>query len=143
MRDKTLNLLGLMRRANAIALGEENTGAAMRQGKAKILLIAEDASDNARKRAASFAAGRSAPVVPLPFSKEEIAGRVGVQGCSMAAVTDLGFARALLDLLAAQWPEEYAEQAAELARRLEREKKRRSSPTQERKKSIGKRRTNA
>ena len=143
MRVKTLNLLGLMRRASAIALGEENSGAAMRQGKAKLLLVASDASDNARKRAADFAAGRSAPVVPLPFSKEEIAAHVGVRGCSMAAVTDLGFAKALLDLLAAQWPEEYAEQASALAGRLEREKKRRSNAAQERKKSIGKRRTNA
>ena len=143
MRVKTLNLLGLMRRASAIALGEENSDAAMRQGKAKLLLVASDASDNARKRAADFAAGRSAPVVPLPFSKEEIAAHVGVRGCSMAAVTDLGFAKALLDLLAAQWPEEYAEQASALAGRLEREKKRRSNAAQERKKSIGKRRTNA
>ena len=138
-----MKLLGLMRRANAIALGEEKTGAAMREGKAKLLLLAEDASDNARKRAASFASGRSAPVVPLPFAKEEIADHVGVRGCSMAAVTDLGFAKALLDLLAAQWPEAYGDTAAELANRLAREKKRRTDPAQERKKSIGKRRTNA
>ncbi len=35
MREKTLNLLGLMRKANAIAVGETNTGGAVRAGKAK------------------------------------------------------------------------------------------------------------
>ena len=34
MREKTLNLLGLMRKANAIAVGETNTGGAVRAGKA-------------------------------------------------------------------------------------------------------------
>ena len=40
MREKTLNLLGLMRKANAIAVGETNTGGAVRAGKAKLLLLA-------------------------------------------------------------------------------------------------------
>ena len=143
MREKTLNLLGLMRRANAIALGEEQSGAAMRAGKGKILLVAEDASDNARKRAESFVAGRSAPLIPLPFSKEEIAAHVGARGCSMAVVTDLGFSLALLEALASQWPEQYQDTAMELKARLDREKRRRADNSQERKKSIGKRRTNA
>ena len=43
MREKTLNLLGLMRKANAIAVGETNTGGAVRAGKAKLLLLAADA----------------------------------------------------------------------------------------------------
>ena len=37
MSDKILNMLGLMRRANAIQIGETNTGAAVRGGKAKLL----------------------------------------------------------------------------------------------------------
>ena len=75
--------------------------------------------------------------------KEEVAAHVGVRGCSMAAITDLGFAKALLDLLSAQWPERYGETAEALSQRLAREKKRKTDPAQERKKSIGKRRTNA
>ena len=57
MSDKILNMLGLMRRANAIQIGETNTGAAVRGGKAKLLLLAADASDNARSRAEGFARG--------------------------------------------------------------------------------------
>ena len=87
MREKTLNLLGLMRRANALQLGETNAGAAVRGGKAKLLLLASDASDNARGRAEGFLFGRNAIGLTLPFTKAEISAHVGVSGCSMAAVT--------------------------------------------------------
>ena len=42
MREKALKLLGLMRRANAIQIGEDKTGAAVKAGKAKLLLLAAD-----------------------------------------------------------------------------------------------------
>ena len=139
MREKALGLLGLMRRANAIAVGEVNTGAAAKSGKVKLLLLAADASDNARKRAAGFAAHRGFPTVTLPFAKDEISARLGVSGCAMAAVTDLGFAEALLQLLSAQWPESCAEAARELAERRERTQRRSAALSDKR---TGKRRTN-
>ena len=40
-----------MRRAGKIDLGETATGAAVRAGRARLLLLAADASENARKRA--------------------------------------------------------------------------------------------
>ena len=49
--DKAANYLGLMRKAGRIALGEHDAGAAARAGKACLLLLAQDASVNARKRA--------------------------------------------------------------------------------------------
>ncbi|MBR1457473.1 MAG: hypothetical protein IJ594_10005 [Oscillospiraceae bacterium] len=140
MREKTLKLLGLMRRANAISIGETNTAAAVQSGKTRLLLLAADASDNARKRASSFAAGRSFPIVELPFTKEEVSAHVGVGGCSMAAVTDMGFADALMRLLAAQWPEAYGVAAEETAARYERMKRRRRGANDSSKR-IGKRRT--
>ena len=51
MREKALKLLGLMRRANAIQPGEDRAGEAVQAGKAKLLLLASDAADNARRRA--------------------------------------------------------------------------------------------
>ena len=139
MREKTLNLLGLMRRANAIALGEDNTGAAAQSGKTRLLLLAADASDNARKRAEAFSRGHRFLVVELPFSKEEISAHTGVGGCSMAAVTDMGFADALMRLLAEQWPESYGPAAEQTAARLARMKRRKRAADSS--KRIGKRRT--
>ena len=143
MREKTLNLLGLMRKANAIAVGETNTGGAVRAGKAKLLLLASDASDNARSRARGFTHGRDVVTVTLPFTKDEIAAHVGVSGCAMAAITDIGFANAFMKSLAAAVPDGYDESAAEIQRRFERaDRRKKEAAAHEKNKRIGKRRNN-
>ena len=143
MREKTLNLLGLMRKANAIAVGETNTGGAVRAGKAKLLLLAADASDNARSRARGFTHGRDIVTVTLPFTKDEIAAHVGVSGCAMAAITDIGFANAFMKSLAAAVPDGYDESAAEIQRRFEKAARRKEeAAAHEKNKRIGKRRNN-
>lgn len=143
MREKTLNLLGLMRKANAIAVGETNTGGAVRAGKAKLLLLAADASDNARSRAMGFTHGRDIVTVTLPFTKDEIAAHVGVSGCAMAAITDIGFANAFMKSLAAAVPDGYDESAAEIQRRFEKaDRRKKEAAAHEKNKRIGKRRNN-
>lgn len=143
MREKTLNLLGLMRKANAIAVGETNTGGAVRAGKAKLLLLASDASDNARSRARGFTHGRDVVTVTLPFTKDEIAAHVGVSSCAMAAITDIGFANAFMKSLAAAVPEGYDESTAEIQRRFEKaDRRKKEAATHEKNKRIGKRRNN-
>lgn len=143
MREKTLNLLGLMRKANAIAVGETNTGGAVRAGKAKLLLLAADASDNARSRARGFTHGRDVVTVTLPFTKDEIAAHVGVSGCAMSAITDIGFANAFMKSLAAAVPEGYDESTAEIQRRFEKaDRRKKEAAAHEKNKRIGKRRNN-
>ena len=62
----------------------------------------------------------------------------------MAAVTDMGFANALMKALAELSPEEYAAAAEETARRFEKAERRRAEASaHERNKRSGKRRTNA
>ncbi len=117
MKEKALKLLGLMRRANAIQPGEDRAGDTVQAGRAKLLLLASDTADNARRRAEHLVNGRRAQLVELPFDRTELGEALGLGGCSMAAVTDLGFAGALTELLAAIDPERYAELAAETDRR--------------------------
>lgn len=144
MKDRILNNLGLMRRANAVSIGETNTGAAARAGKAVLLLLASDASANARNRAEGFVYGKNTIMITLPFTKEEISDRVGVNGCSMLAVTDIGFANALMKSLAALQPESYEEPAKQMAERFSKAAKRKNeAAAHERNKRNGKRRTNA
>ena len=50
-------------------LGESGTGAAVRAGSARIVVLAADASENAEKRAAGYLAGRRALLVRLPYTK--------------------------------------------------------------------------
>ena len=90
--DKCMNYLGIARKAGFLAIGEKNSGAAARSGRAQILLLAADASDNARKRAEGFAlGGKLPPPVRLPYSMEHIAGYTGKTG-SVLALTDPGIA---------------------------------------------------
>lgn len=141
--DKILSMLGMMRRANAIQIGETNAGSAVRGGKGKLLLLAADASDNAKSRAEGFARGRNVTTVPLPYTKEDISAAVGVSGCSMAAVTDLGFANAVMKALSEAQPDVYsaaAEEVEECFQKAQRRKK--EAAAHERNKRFGKRRTN-
>ncbi len=142
MREKTLKFLGLMRKARALEPGESSSGEAVCGGKGKLLLLASDASPNARKRAESYTAGRSCLLLELPFTKEELGGALGKGDCSLAAVTDLGFANALGKRLAELSPERYGETAEELARRFSKAVRRKGETAKERNKWNGKRRTN-
>ena len=143
MREKALNLLGLMRRANALSIGEEDTGSAVREHAAKLVLLASDASPNAKKRAAGYMYGSKAPLITVPFTKEEISLHVGKSGCSMAAVCDIGFANAFMKLLCEISPAEYDEAAKPIQRRAIESKKRKNDSIRLKNKRIGKRRTNA
>lgn len=95
-----LNYFGIARKAGAIELGEVNSGSAIRSGKAKLLVIASDASENARKRAENFVYGRKTVHVTLPYTKEELCRITGSHGCSMAVFTDIGLAAAFMKNLA-------------------------------------------
>ena len=144
MKEKALNLLGLMRKANAVQIGETDAGAAARAGSAKLLILASDASDNAKSRAKGFVYGKGIPLITVPFIKEEISAHVGKSGCSMAAVCDLGFADSFIKLLQLISPGMYDETAQKIAAELAREKqRRRERSAHEKNKRIGKRRNNA
>ena len=139
MREKILGLLGLMRRANAISVGEDHTADTLRAGKGKLLLLASDISDNARRKAENLSNGRNVATVPLPFTRDELGKALGFGSCSVAAVTDLGFADAFAGLLAEQWPESYEQLAAQVHARREKAARRK---TQKGSKREGTRRTN-
>lgn len=143
MSERLLNMLGLMRKAGAIDIGETNTGGACRGGKAKLLLLASDASPNAQSRAAGFTRGRNVCTATLPFTKEEISAHVGVNGCSMAAITDIGFANAFAAALSQEYHGKYDELASAVGQRFSKaERRKKEAAAHERNKRNGKRRTN-
>lgn len=113
---KALNYIGLAKKAGSIEVGETNTGAAIRAGKGKILVLASDASDNARRRAENFVSGAQIPTVTMPFTKAEISQATGTPGCSMAAFTDVGLAAVFMAALAENEPS-YMETAELLAQK--------------------------
>lgn len=144
MTEKALGLLGLMRKANAVLIGEEDTGKAAKEHMAKLLILASDSSENARKRAFEYTGCCKAPLITAPFTKAEISDSVGKHGCSMLAVCDIGFADAFMKILSAAVPDEYSEAAMVISRRAEDSRKRtvKGLPKQKNKR-IGNRRNNA
>ena len=143
MTDKALKLLGLMRPAGAIEIGTDRAVDAVRSGKARALLLASDITETGARKAAFALEGKSAAQVKLPFTRDELSDALGVGDCMMAAVTDMGFAEALLAQLAAEDAESYGELAAALAAKSEKMRRRRSEKgRQGHAKTNGTRRTN-
>ena len=142
MEDKALGLLGLMRRARAVEPGTDNACDAVRDGKAKLLILSADINDNARRKAENVSNGRRVLVQPIHYTRAELASAFGMADCSMAAITDIGFANALAKLLNAADPQRYGELAAELEKRNEKAVRRKREKTQRAdSKRNGKRRT--
>ncbi len=125
MEDKALGLLGLMRRASAIEIGEDNSATTVKAGKAKLLLLSADVSDAARRKAEGFSHGRSVQTVSLHYTRDELGAALGIKSCAMAALTDIGFSNALMKELAKQYPEEYSAVFDETSKRLEKTQRRR------------------
>ena len=113
MEDKALGLLGLMRRAGAVEIGTDSACDAVHAGKARLLILSADIADNALRKAENAANGRRVLVLPVHYTRAELAAALGVGDCSMAAVTDLGFANAFVKAMAAAAPEQYAKAAQE------------------------------
>ena len=97
--DKALNYMALARKAGRIELGEEPVGGAARAQKARLVIVASDASDHTWRRAKSFAAGTEQQCVRLSCTKEEMGFVVGRTSLAIAAITDVQLALALVKSL--------------------------------------------
>ena len=124
---KALNYLGIARMSGNIELGEDNAAALVKAGKARMLIVASDTSDAAKRRAEGYVFGRSAPLVEVPFTKQEISEITGKPGCSMAAIRDMGLAKSFADSLAEEYGAPYTEVAAALGAKLAKMKARKSA----------------
>ena len=126
MTDKIKGLLGMMRRASAVSLGEDDATGAISRGKARLLLLASDIPEKQKTRIEYSLEGRSTVEVILPFDSAELGQSVGLGSCRMGAVTDIGFANALMKLLAEYDPERYASAEAAISARSEKIKRRKT-----------------
>lgn len=120
MTDRPLRLIGLMKKAGKIEPGSDRSSDAVRSGKARLLLLPSDASEATVRKAERLLTGRRTMMQTVPFSRNEIAEALGIGDCTMAVITDMGFAGKFMELLAAEDPDVYAS-AAEMIK--EKEKK--------------------
>ena len=99
--DKVLNYLALARKAGFAELGEEPVGAAARMGHARLVVVASDAGDHTWRRAKSFVDGTRQQLIRLPFTKDEMGFAIGRTSLAIAAITDIGLAKSLVEALGA------------------------------------------
>ena len=116
--DKALNYMALARKAGRIELGEEPVGSAARAQHARLVIVAEDASDHTWRRAKSFVAGTQQQCIRTPFTKDQLGMAIGRSSLAIAAFTDPALALAFLKAL--DRPEAYREAIESLDKRTKR-----------------------
>ena len=93
-KDKVLSMLGLATRSRNVVSGGFATEQAVKSGKAYLVIIAEDASDNTRKKYSNMCEFYEVPYVY--YSTKEVLGHaMGKEERTTLAVTDEGFADAI------------------------------------------------
>ena len=97
--DKALNYVALARKGGRVELGEEPVGAAARAHHARLVIVAEDASDHTWRRAKSFVAGTDQQCIRIPYSKDALGQSIGRQELAIAAFTDPALALAFVKAL--------------------------------------------
>ena len=97
--DKALNYMALARKAGRIELGEEPVGAAARAQKARLVVVASDATDHTWRRAQSFVAGTQQQCIRVPFNKDQLGESIGRAALAVAAFTDPALALAFVKAL--------------------------------------------
>lgn len=99
-RDKKfLGLLGLCRKSRQVRLGTQDVCKAARDGKAKLVLVAADASANTVEKLTASCKRYCLSPLFLHFTKSTLGTAVGISEVSCAAVTDEGLASALSGMM--------------------------------------------
>lgn len=93
-RDRVLSMLGLATRSGNVVSGGFATEQAVKRGKAYLVIIAEDASDNTEKKFRNMCEFYEVPYGRYGV-KETLGHAIGREERSCLAVTDEGFANSI------------------------------------------------
>lgn len=98
MNDKIFSFLGLCQKAGQLVHGEDGCEAAVKSGKARLLLVAEDAGGNTKKKFRNMADFYKVEL--FLFGEKETLGRaLGKAGRAVLVVTEDGFAKKIKEYL--------------------------------------------
>lgn len=93
-QNKILSLLGLATRAGKVVSGEFSTEKGIKEGKVRLAIVANDASDNTKKLFTDKGAFYEVPVYIYSL-KEELGHAIGREMRASVGITDEGFANQL------------------------------------------------
>ena len=94
-RRKVLNLIGLATKAGRTASGEFSTEKAVKSGKAYLVIVSEEASDNTKKMFTNMCTYYKVPICTFG-GKGELGHAMGKETRASLAVTEEGLARAIV-----------------------------------------------
>ena len=89
-----LNMLGIATKAGKVVSGEFSTEKAIKEGRACLVIVASDASDNTKKLFTDKCSFYEVPVV-ICSNKEELGHAIGKKMRASLAVTEEGLAGAI------------------------------------------------
>ena len=98
MEKKVLSLLGLSAKSGNLVSGEFSTEKAVKEHKAALVVVAEDASDNTKKSITDSCKFYKTKFVEAG-SKAELGKFTGADNRAVVSVNDDNFAKAILDRL--------------------------------------------
>lgn len=96
--DKIYSFIGLAKKAGAVMAGEGSTQISLKKGKAYLIIIAEDASYNTRKKMDTALHNSKIPLVEFG-QKNKLGQMLGKSYLSVISVTDHGFAERIKELI--------------------------------------------
>lgn len=99
--NKVLSLLGLAMKSGNITSGEFSTEKSVKKGKAYLVIVAENSSDNTKKMFTNMCTYYNVPIY-FYGSKDELGNSVGKQMRASLAVLDKGLADAVIKQIEAQ-----------------------------------------
>ena len=134
-------MIGLAKKAGRVEIGEEPVGSAARSKHARVILVASDAAAGSVRRAYAFAQTGACLCLTIPADKDALGRALGRSSCAMAAVTDVGFADAIVKKLAVMDPEHYEQASQRLQIKARRAMERREQARHEKNLRRGKKRT--
>ncbi len=94
IQNKVISYLGLATKSGNIASGEFLTEKAVKEGKAKLVLVAEDASDNTKKKFQNMCEYYGVPLY-IFGDKDSLGHGMGKEMRASLAILDQGFADAV------------------------------------------------
>ena len=98
MDKKMLQFLGLCQRAGKLSSGETGALSAIKDGSAELIIVAENASDNTKKKFSDSAAHYDKKLV-IYGDKFELGNAIGKNERSVIAIQDCGFAKKIIDMI--------------------------------------------
>lgn len=110
--NRSLQLLGIAKKAGLLAVGGDAVGAASRAGKVWLVVLASDASESALRRARYDTGICRAEYVIAPFTKFELGNVTGRGSPGMLAILDAGLSAGFMRGLAESEPDRYGETAS-------------------------------